>query len=80
MSYQGENLFNIWTELFTWHVQGIYTKYQNKQRDKSENNKANKIHKEYKVSMENKEFVVLGVVMSRVQELKNTRLYINYPF
>ena len=80
MSYQGENLFNIQTELFTWHVQGIYTKYRNKQRDKSENNKTNKIHKEYKVSTENKEFVVLGVVMSGVQELKNTRLYINYPF
>ena len=29
---------------------------------------------------ENKEFVVLGVVMSGVQELKNTRLYINYLF
>ena len=65
---------------FTWHVRGIYTKYQNKQRDKSENNKTNKIHKEYKVSTENKEFVVLGVVTSRVQELKNTRLYINYLF
>ena len=30
--------------------------------------------------MENKEFVVLGVVTSGVQELKNTRLYINYLF
>ena len=39
MSYQDENLFNIWTEVSTWHVQGIYAKYRNKQRDKSENNK-----------------------------------------
>ena len=29
----------------------------------------NKIHKEYKVSTENKEFVVLGVVTSGVQQL-----------
>ena len=36
--------------------------------------------KRYKVSMENKEFVVLRVVTSRVQQLKNTRLYINYLF
>ena len=29
----------------------------------------NKVLKEYKASMENKEFIVLRVVMSRVQEL-----------
>ena len=79
-SYQGEDLFDIWTKVSTWHVWGIYTKYWNKQRDKSENNKTNKIHKEYKVSTENKEFIVLRVVTSRVQELKNTRLYMNYLF
>ena len=42
MSYQGENLFDIQTEVSTWQVQGIYTNYRNKQKDKSENNKQTK--------------------------------------
>ena len=25
--YQGENLFDIQTEVSTWQIQGIYTKY-----------------------------------------------------
>ena len=66
MSYWGKNLFNIQTEVSTWHVQGIYAKYQNKQRDKLENNKQTKSIRKYKVSTENKEFVVLRVVTSGV--------------
>ena len=69
MSYQGENLFDIQTEVSTWQVQGIYTNYRNKQKDKSENNKQTKSLRKYKVSTENKEFIVLRVVMSGVQEL-----------
>ena len=69
MSYQGENLFDIWTEVSTWHVWGIYAKYRNKQKDKLENNKQTKSIKRYKVSTENKEFIVLGVVTSGVQQL-----------
>ena len=37
-----EDLFDIQTEVSTWQVQGIYTKYRNKQKDKSENNKQTK--------------------------------------
>ena len=37
----------------------------------------NKVHKKYKVTMENKEFFVLRVGATRVQELQNTRIYIN---
>ena len=39
----------------------------------------NKVHKKYKVTMENKEFFVLRVGATRVQELQNTRIYINCP-
>ena len=69
MSYQGENLFDIQTEVSTWHVWGIYAKYRNKQKDKLENNKQTKSIRRYKVSTENKKFIVLGVVMSGVQQL-----------
>ena len=39
---QEGDLFNIQTEVSTWQVQGIYTKYWNKQKDKLENNKQTK--------------------------------------